>query len=66
MANIIDIDSRMPHYYITALDGSVHVISLLVLMRIATGHMEISDLEDWEKIIPRIVGEWMQFKKDEQ
>lgn len=59
MGKVIDIESMKPHIVIPVV-GTVHAVPRAVFERIAKEETPITDLEDWEEIIPVIVGEWLQ------
>ncbi len=56
MTNIKNIDEYRDHYHITGLSGNCHVIPVSVINKIADGDMKITDLEEYDDIIPTIVG----------
>lgn len=63
--NIIEIDSMRPHIVVDSLGGNKHVIPLQFLKNVAAGSAPITDLEEYEKIIPTIIYEWLRFYDDD-
>lgn len=61
MGEVIHIETKSPHMTIPAIDKKVHVIPVLVIKDIIDGRMSITQLEDFEQIVPTIIEEWFQF-----
>ena len=57
--NIIDFDSKKPHLLITSVNGDKHVIPVEVFKNIASGKLSITDIDDYNELIPTIINEWL-------
>jgi hypothetical protein len=59
MGKVIDIEKNQPHVVIKDSTGNAHVVPVSVLIRVATGTMPITDLEEYKLIVPVIIKEWL-------
>ncbi len=59
MGDVVELDSRRPHVKMLATDGTIHVIPLVTLEKIAKGELCITQLDDWQKLVPSIVEDWI-------
>lgn len=53
-------EDNEPHLCVPTLDGNAHVIPVEVLIKIVSGEMKITDLEDWEIITRSIFSGWLK------
>ena len=58
MSEIVILDDIRAHSSITGRSGNIHVIPDIVMNKIITGVMDISDIEEHRDIVPTIVKEW--------
>ena len=58
----INIEDYKPHLTIVCEKG-IHIIPLSVFKKIVDFKLKITELEDYETIIPRILEEWLAFLK---
>jgi len=61
VTNIIE---HMPHVTIMLGENCVIVMPQVVLERVASGTIEIEEMEGWRPIVRRIIGEWLENLKD--
>ncbi|HSW63865.1 MAG TPA: hypothetical protein VLH56_11260 [Dissulfurispiraceae bacterium] len=59
----IDRASADETFLVQTSDGNAHVIPSVVFEKIVSGEMKITDLDDYEKIMERIVQEWIDIVK---
>ena len=59
MSDVINIDGYRPHVNIRTHDDNVHVIPVAFFESLVKGRISIDSLDDHEKIIRVIVGEWL-------
>jgi len=59
---VVDLDSRKPHLVIDGLGGNQHVILVVFFRNVTLGIIPITDLEEWELLMPTIINEWLLFK----
>lgn len=59
MSELIFLDDNRKHVNVEDIDNNIHVIPLSVFNDIITGKISVIDLEDYEKIIPVIISEWL-------
>lgn len=57
MADIVDIDTRRPHFTIPTEDGDCHVMPVILVQRVARGELPLSDIGDGP--IRQILSEWL-------
>ena len=60
---VVDLDSRKPHLVIDGLGGNQHVVPLQFFKDVTTGNASITDLEEFELLMPTIINEWLIFKQ---
>lgn len=58
-----DIEKNAPHIVVSC-GETVHVVPLSVIENIAHGSMSIRDVEMWEPIFRKVLGEWFYFLPD--
>ncbi len=61
MGEVVALDSRRPHVNILATDGTIHVIPLVTLEKIAKGEPCVTQLDDWQTLVPSIVEDWIDW-----
>jgi len=59
MGEVTHIDDYRAHLSIIDIDKNAHIIPLSFFISVASGKAKITDLEDYEKIVPTIVYEWL-------
>lgn len=57
--NVTNIESVRPHLTITGNNGKVHVIPEEFFHDIVLGNTSLKELEDFDSIMPVIIGEWL-------
>jgi len=58
---IVEALKKEPHVSIQDMAGNTHLIPISVFYKIITGEMKIEQLDDWEKLLPRIIKDWLFF-----
>ena len=67
--NIVDLDERRPHVMIPLPKRTkdevktFHVVPVFTFKQIIKEEIPITDLEDWERIIPVIISDWLKGAK---
>lgn len=54
------IEDHLPHLEMPTPDGKVRMIPVSVFYRILSGETKITDIDGWEMITRKIIGEWLQ------
>jgi len=62
-AEVIDIDSKVPHVVVAMPDGNAHVIPSQTLIDIACGKMEFEALDDWRIIMRTILADFIRLER---
>ena len=59
MNNITNISDQKPHLMIPDIKGNAHVIPISLIEDVISGNICITELEDYQIIIPTILKEWL-------
>ena len=60
---VVDLDSKKPHFVIDGLGGNQHVVPLQFFKDVSLGKISITELEEYELLMPTIINEWLLFKE---
>lgn len=60
MAEIIHIDDHRTHLSVPDVNGDEHVIPVMFFENVARGKVPLSQLEEYELLLPTIIGEWLE------
>jgi len=64
-SNLISLDEHRPHLIIQTEDNRYHIIPVSLITDIIKGTRKLTDVDDWELIIKRILEEWLEEVKYE-
>ncbi len=60
MSKIVSLDDMRPHIYIVGISGNTHIIPQSLFNDIANGKTDITVIEDYPDIVPKILSEWQE------
>jgi hypothetical protein len=59
MTNVVNLDDQRAHLTVFDIEKNAHIIPLSLFIAIAKGTRKIEELEDYDKILPTIIVEWL-------
>lgn len=65
LGSVVSLDDYREHFTVLDLDGKVHVIPGSFFDAIVEGRCNIEELDGWQKIVPIIIDEWLEFVRRE-
>ena len=61
---VIDIEDYRPHLVVFDTFDDIHIMPESLIQDIIDGKMSVTELEDYEIIIPFILSEWLEMLKE--
>jgi hypothetical protein len=62
MGNVTNLSDHKPHIMIMDIKGNSHVMPISLIEDIISGKRCITDLEDYQYIIPTVLKEWFNYE----
>jgi hypothetical protein len=59
VTNVVDMADHRAHLSVFDADNNAHIIPVQFFINVATGKSSIIELQEYEKIIPTIISEWL-------